>query len=148
MPQVSNVSVSPNLPITNTNRSWGYFHRGTTNFPFKDGIVLSTGYVANKAGNTAFGNLSDQLTSGSDPDLVAATNPQGTLNDVVILEFDFVPTTSQIKFNYLFASEEYTGGFPCSFSDAFALLLRPVGSTWSIYQYGCFTSWSRTCKCY
>lgn len=128
VPQVSNVSVSPNLPITNTNRSWGYFHRGTTNFPFKDGIVLSTGYV-NKAGNTAFGNLSDQLTSGSDPDLVAATNPQGTLNDVVILEFDFVPTTSQIKFNYLFASEEYTGGFPCSFSDAFALLLRPVGST-------------------
>lgn len=128
VPQVSNVTVSPNLPITNTNRSWGYFHRGTTNFPFKDGIVLSTGFV-NKAGNTAFGNLSDALTSGSDPDLVAATNPQGTLNDVVILEFDFVPTTSQIKFNYLFASEEYTGGFPCSFSDAFALLLRPVGST-------------------
>lgn len=127
-PNVSNVTVSPNLPITNTNRSWGYFHRGTTNFPFKDGIVLSTGFV-NKAGNQAYGNLSDALTSGSDPDLVAATNPQGTLNDVVILEFDFVPTTSQIKFNYLFASEEYTGGFPCSFSDAFALLLRPVGST-------------------
>lgn len=128
VPQVSNVTVSPNLPITNTNRSWGYFHRGTTNFPFKDGIVLSTGFV-NKAGNTANGNLSDALTSGSDPDLVAATNPQGTLNDAVLLEFDFVPTTSQIKFNYLFASEEYTGGFPCSFSDAFALLLRPVGST-------------------
>lgn len=128
VPQVSNVTISPNLPVTNTNRSWGYFHRGTTNFPFKDGLVLSTGFV-NKAGNQAFGNLSDALTTGSDPDLVAATNPQGTLNDVVILEFDFVPTTSQIKFNYLFASEEYTGGFPCSFSDAFALLLRPVGST-------------------
>lgn len=127
-PNVSNVQVSPNLPITNTNRSWGYFHKGTTNFPFKDGIVLSTGFV-NKAGNTAFGNLSDPLTTGSDPDLVAATNPLGTLNDVVILEFDFVPTTSQIKFNYLFASEEYTGGFPCGYSDAFALLLRPVGST-------------------
>lgn len=127
-PNVSNVTVNPNLPATNTNRSWGYFHKGTTNFPFTDGIVLSTGYV-NKAGNTAFGNLSDQLTTGSDPDLVAATNPQGVLNDVVLLEFDFVPTTSQIKFNYLFASEEYTGGFPCSFSDAFALLLRPVGST-------------------
>ncbi|UOU98072.1 gliding motility-associated C-terminal domain-containing protein [Chryseobacterium daecheongense] len=125
-PNVSNVVVSPNLPVGDANRSWGYFHKGTTNFPFKDGIVLSTGY-ANKGGNTLnAGTLGDNLPTGSDPDLVAATNPSGTLNDVVILEFDFVPTTSQIKFNYLFASEEYTGSFPCSFSDAFALLLKPV----------------------
>ena len=127
-PNVSNVQVSPNLPASDANRSWGYFHKGTTNFPFKDGIVLSTGYVG-KAGNAYIpGTLGDDLPTGSDPDLVAATNPSGTLNDAVILEFDFVPTSSQVKFNYLFASEEYTGSFPCSFSDAFALLLKPVGS--------------------
>lgn len=125
-PNVSNVVVSPNLPVGDVNRSWGYFHKGTTNFPFKDGIVLSTGYVV-KGGNTLnAGTLGDNLPTGSDPDLVAATNPTGTLNDAVILEFDFVPTSSQVKFNYLFASEEYTGSFPCSFSDAFALLLKPV----------------------
>ena len=125
-PTVSNVQVSPNLPATNAQRSWGYFHRGTTNFPFQDGIVLSTGY-ANKAGNSYISTtLGDDLPTGSDPDLVAATNPSATLNDAVVLEFDFVPTSSQVKFNYLFASEEYTGSFPCSFSDAFALLLRPT----------------------
>ncbi|SMP23785.1 choice-of-anchor L domain-containing protein [Chryseobacterium profundimaris] len=125
-PTVSNVQVSPNLPATNAQRSWGYFHRGTTNFPFQDGIVLSTGY-ANKAGNNYISTtLGDDLPTGSDPDLVAATNPSATLNDAVVLEFDFVPTSSQVKFNYLFASEEYTGSFPCSFSDAFALLLRPT----------------------
>ncbi len=125
-PNVSNVQVSPNLPATNANRSWGYFNRGTTSFPFKDGIVLSTGY-AQKAGNSYISStLGDDLPTGSDPDLVAATNPSATLNDAVILEFDFVPTSSQVKFNYLFASEEYTGTFPCSFSDAFALLLKPV----------------------
>lgn len=129
-PNVSNVQVSPNLSATDNNRSWGYFHRGTTNFPFEDGIILSTGF-ANKAGNAAEPfTLSDNVGTGSDPDLVAATNPLSGLNDVVLLEFDFVPTTSQIKFNYLFASEEYTSTFPCgNFSDAFALLLRPVGST-------------------
>ena len=63
---------------------------------------------------------------GSDPDLVAATSPNGTLMDSSMLEFDFVPTTNQISFNYLFASEEYTGLFPCRYSDAFALLIRPV----------------------
>lgn len=125
-PNVSNVQVSPNLPATSANRSWGYFHKGTTNFPFKDGIVLSTGYV-NKAGNTYISStLGDALQSGSDPDLVAATNPSGSINDAVILEFDFVPTSSQVKFNYLFASEEYTGTFPCGYSDAFALLLKPT----------------------
>lgn len=125
-PTVSNVQVSPNLPATNAQRSWGYFHRGTTSFPFQDGIVLTTGY-ANKAGNSYISTtLGDDLPTGSDPDLVAATNPSATLNDAVILEFDFVPTSSQVKFNYLFASEEYTGSFPCSFSDAFALLLRPT----------------------
>ncbi|WP_345208472.1 choice-of-anchor L domain-containing protein [Chryseobacterium ginsengisoli] len=128
-PNVSNVQVSPNLPATSATRSWGYFHKGTTAFPFKDGIVLSTGYV-NKAGNSYISTtLGDALQSGSDPDLVAATSPSTSINDAVVLEFDFVPTSSQVKFNYLFASEEYTGSFPCSFSDAFALLLKPVGST-------------------
>lgn len=129
VPNISNVTVSPNLPVTDQNRSWGYFHRGTTNFPFKDGIILQTGYVRNAGNTAAAGTVSDDLPTGSDPDLVAATNPSGSLNDAVILEFDFVPTTSQIKFNYLMASEEYTGSFPCNYSDSFALLLRPVGST-------------------
>ncbi|MDR6514140.1 choice-of-anchor L domain-containing protein [Chryseobacterium camelliae] len=128
-PNVSNVQVSPNLAASSANRSWGYFNKATTAFPFKDGIILSTGY-ANKGGNSFISStLSDNVGTGSDPDLVAATNPTQTLNDAVILEFDFVPTSSQVKFNYLFASEEYTGSFPCSYSDAFALLLKPVGST-------------------
>ncbi|MFY7815001.1 MAG: gliding motility-associated C-terminal domain-containing protein, partial [Chryseobacterium taeanense] len=84
-PNVSNVQVSPNLPASNTQRSWGYFHKGTTNFPFTDGIVLSTGY-ANKAGNSYISTtLGDDLPTGSDPDLVAATNPSASLNDAVIL---------------------------------------------------------------
>lgn len=130
-PNVSNVQVNPNLPASDVNRAWGYFHKGTTNFPFKDGIVLVTGQ-ANRTGNTyvdVLSSLSDLVGTGSDPDLVAATNPSVSLNDAVILEFDFVPTSSQVKFNYLFASEEYTTSYPCSFSDAFALLLKPAGGT-------------------
>jgi hypothetical protein len=42
-PNVSNVTVSPNTPATDTERSWGYFNKGTTNFPFDAGIVLVTG---------------------------------------------------------------------------------------------------------
>lgn len=126
VPNVTNATVTPNSAVSNNNRSWGYFHRGTTNFPFKDGIVLSTGFARN-AGNSAYGGtLSDNNTGGSDPDLVAAIGVAGTFTNSAILEFDFVPTTSQIKFNYLLASEEYNGSYPCRYADGFALLLKPV----------------------
>lgn len=124
---VSNVTVSPNHAVYDEDRFWGYFHKGTTNFPFKDGIVLSTGF-AKEAGNEFINLLSQNVNTGSDPDLVAATNPTVTLKNAVALEFDFIPNSTQVKFNYIFASEEYTSDFPCSdYSDAFALLLKKVG---------------------
>lgn len=126
-PSVSNVTVSPNQPVTNTDRFWGYFHKGTTNFPFEDGIVLTTGY-AREAGNAAISeNLHGSISMNGDADLAAATNTNiNNQRDAVALEFDFVPNSNQVKFNYIFASEEYTGGFPCNYSDAFALLIKPV----------------------
>lgn len=129
VPNVSNVTVTPNQPATNNDRFWGYFHKGTTNFPFKDGIVLTTGR-AREAGNVASGASYTIPGAGTDDaDLLAAVpnpNPNDHYNDNVMLEFDFVPNSAQVKFNYLFASEEYSGSFPCQYSDAFALLIRPV----------------------
>ncbi|UZT97906.1 choice-of-anchor L domain-containing protein [Chryseobacterium fluminis] len=125
-PNVFNVQISPNTAVADSTRAWGYFHRAATAFPFKDGIVLSTGYVK-KAGNSAINNhLHDDIGSGSDPDLFTATNPQRGLINAVVLEFDFIPYSTQVKFNYLLASEEYVGDYPCSYSDAFALLIKPA----------------------
>ncbi|SEM41643.1 gliding motility-associated C-terminal domain-containing protein [Chryseobacterium taichungense] len=126
-PSVSNVTVSPNQPVTNNDRFWGYFHKGTTNFPFEDGIVLTTGY-AREAGNAAISeNLHGSISMNGDADLAAATNTNiNNQRDAVALEFDFVPNSNQVKFNYIFASEEYSLGYPCNYSDAFALLIKPV----------------------
>ncbi|NPA07922.1 MAG: gliding motility-associated C-terminal domain-containing protein [Chlorobi bacterium] len=126
---VTNVTVSPNQPATDTERAWGYFHKGTTAFPFTDGVVLVTG-KARRAGNVLESGLSDPVPGStvSDPDLVTAINPLAPLKDAVFIEFDFVPNSTQVKFNYIFASEEYTSNFPCGvYSDGFALLLKKVG---------------------
>lgn len=127
-PAVTNVKVSPNTVVTNQNRSWGYFERGTTSFPFKDGIILSTGY-ARKAGNSIVsGTLSDALGTGTDTDLENAISPAQPLYDATYIEFDFVPFNNQVTFNYLFASEEYYSFYPCGgYSDGFALLLKKQG---------------------
>ncbi|CAD7796872.1 hypothetical protein CHRY9390_00072 [Chryseobacterium aquaeductus] len=133
-PNISNVSISPNQPVTDNNRFWGYFNKSTSSFPFNEGIVLTTGF-AREAGNSAITNvLGGSTGTGSDADLVAAIGTTQTLFDAVVLEFDFVPSSSLMKFNYIFASEEYTGGFPClNYDDAFALLLKPntAGSTYT-----------------
>ncbi|WP_345208469.1 choice-of-anchor L domain-containing protein [Chryseobacterium ginsengisoli] len=129
-PNVTNVTVTPsaNQTVNDPNRFWGYFNKGTTGFPFNDGIVLVTG-VASQTGNSAYpsGDLSGNISQNGDADLAAATGTiQANQRDAVALEFDFVPNSNQVKFNYLFASEEYTLTYPCSYSDAFALLIRPV----------------------
>ncbi len=127
-PNVSNVTVSPNLPASNVSRTWGYFHKGTTNFPFTDGIVLVSG-TASSAGNSFISEtLSGQTGIVGDTDLANALGvPNSNITDVTSIEFDFVPSSSQVTFRYLFASEEYFGSFPCSYSDGFALLIKPVG---------------------
>lgn len=126
---ISNVIVSPNTSPSDPDRTWGYFNKGTTNFPFDDGIVMVSG-PAHEAGNSFIsGVLSGGPTTTPDPDLIAAINPLATLYNSTFIQFDFIPSSTQITFNYLFASEEYTSSFPCgNFSDGFALLIKPVGA--------------------
>ena len=134
VPNISNVTVTPSTAATVQNRAWGYFNKGTSNFPFQEGIVLSTGF-ARKAGNVAEPTMGDNNNGTGDADLSAAIGVSN-LNNASVLEFDFVPTSAQMKFNYIFASHEYDEDYPCpptQYDDAFALLLKPntPGSTYT-----------------
>jgi len=108
--------------------SFGYFERGSSNFPFENGIVLTTG-KATAGGNAV--NL-EQLSHGdpswgSDPDLERALGIKNTLNATAI-EFEFASTSNLIQFNYILASEEYYGNNPCNYSDGFAFLIKRADS--------------------
>jgi gliding motility-associated-like protein len=129
---VTNVAVSPNLSTGDVTRTWGFFNKGTTNFPFAKGIVLTTGQ-ARKAGNSFIsGQLGDGVITQGDADLAAALGlSNNSLKDATYIEFDFVPTSTEVTFRYLFASEEYQDGFPCQFVDGFALLLKKVGDPYT-----------------
>lgn len=122
---VTNVVVSPNLAVSNQARTWGFFNRGTTNFPFEKGIILTTGH-ARKAGNVfQASELSDGVPVQGDIDLATALGiSNGNLKDATYIEFDFVPSSTEVTFRYLFASEEYENNYPCTIGDGFALLLK------------------------
>lgn len=126
--EISNVSSTINGSV-NGITSYARFDRGTSSFPFENGLVLTSG-AASDAGTPATTSPLNEGTDtwGTDADLEAALGITNTLNATAI-EFDFVSVTNQISFNYLLASEEYFADYPCRFSDSFAFLIRPAGST-------------------
>jgi gliding motility-associated-like protein len=107
----------------------GYFENSNPNFPFTNGVILTTGDVTKiPSPNTTI--LSDgNPTWTGDSDLEANLLSQSgiTINSVnaSYIEFDFQPKTPNFDFSFLFASEEY-GTSQCNFSDAFAFLLKDV----------------------
>jgi gliding motility-associated-like protein len=125
---VSNITVS-GWAFTNGN-SYGYFNRGTSTFPFQDGVIIATGRAL-----SAIGPNSSLLSEGptnwlGDIDLQQAINETNTINATVI-EFDFLPFANKVSFDYIFSSEQYLSNpnsNQCSYSDGFAFLLKEVGS--------------------
>ncbi|RMB59440.1 gliding motility-associated C-terminal domain-containing protein [Dokdonia sinensis] len=106
-------------------QSYGYFDASGTDFPFENGLVLSTGRLQNVDGpNTT---LSDDDAQGwaGDRDLEDILDESNTTN-ATIIEFDFTSVASEISFRYLFASEEYqeNDANTCRFSDLFGFLIR------------------------
>ncbi len=95
----------------------GYFNQGGTDFPFKEGIVLSTNeiqFVEGPAQASSFDNRGNNSQRWvGDKDINDAINdagggPPGSTNKrVTQLEFDFFSIKDSIKFEYLFASNSY-----------------------------------------
>ncbi|WP_369753226.1 choice-of-anchor L domain-containing protein [Flavobacterium sp. WC2409] len=107
----------------------GYFENSNPNFPFTNGVVLTTGDVTKTPSpNTSILSNGSMAWAG-DSDLEANLLSQSgiTINSInaSYIEFDFQPKTPNFDFSFLFASEEY-GTSQCSFSDAFAFLLKDV----------------------
>jgi len=101
---------------------FSYFTDGGSNFPFAEGVILSSGRAADAAGPFSGTGPSHAGNGLSDTDLENVTGVTGT-EDRVYIEFDFIPLAPQISFNYLMASSEYNQGFECNFADSFAFIL-------------------------
>ncbi|MDN3666763.1 choice-of-anchor L domain-containing protein [Algibacter miyuki] len=125
--ELSDIKSEVNGSINNLG-SFGYFEKGNSNFPFANGIMLSTGNATSAGNSENTKHLNDGETNwGTDADLETALGVSGTLNATSIA-FNFISASNQIQFNYILASEEYYANFPCDYSDAFAFLIREADS--------------------
>lgn len=117
---------NPSEAFPSLDRSWGYFEKANSNFPFERGIILTTGFAINAEGPN------DDIQSDGDYDWTgdaeATYLANAGTNNATVFEFDFVPQGNEISFNYIFASEEYPE-FSCnsSYNDVFAFIISGPG---------------------
>ncbi len=116
----------------------GWFDAVNTNLGIDSGIVLCTGDVyaldptniglgANPANIVADPDLLN--VANSVPPLIGQTFTVSGINDVAILEFEFIPTSDSLKFNYVFGSQEYFGFENTQYNDVFGFFLSGPGIT-------------------
>lgn len=124
--RVSNILINGDTFSSNQN-SYGFFTNNTTVFPFTSGIVLATSRAKKAEGPNS--NLIDEgsVLWAGDADLELALGISGSIN-ATSLEFDFVPLSTKISFDYVFASEEYRNTASCRYSDGFAFLLKEANT--------------------
>jgi len=116
-----------NVSYSGFDCSAGFFD-GTSNIGFASGLVMATdgvesitpgGFGGGFGGAGVDVDLTEQLTIVG----ASATN----LNNLIVLEFDFIPTSDVVTFEYVFASNEYPG-YTCSqFNDIFGFFLSGPG---------------------
>lgn len=117
---VSNVSVS--TWDFGNGKSFGKFTSGGSAFPFADGVILTTGRAKSAIGpNNSIISEGPNAWQG-DPDLEEALNIGQSSINATVLEFDFMPLSNKISFDYIFASEQYLlNGTQnqCNYTDGF-----------------------------
>ena len=116
----------------------GFFNGINTNLGLDSGIVMSTGDVAD-LDPSSFGGGNSPINTNTDPDLLNVANSVPPLInqpffvsgifDVATIEFDFIPTSDTVSFNYVFGSNEYLTWVNSEYNDVFGFFISGPGIT-------------------
>ncbi|MCS6904009.1 MAG: choice-of-anchor L domain-containing protein [Bacteroidia bacterium] len=137
---VKNVLVGTGVQVQNVVYSGspeaiGYYERGS-NGPssiFPKGIILCTGRLRDVPGPNTNTNAPApnrpraDYNNGAPGDLDLSNIIGARTFNAAVLEFDFIPSTDSVSFNFIFASEEYTEYVDKRYNDVFAFLISGPG---------------------
>ena len=114
----------------------GFFSAINSNLGIDSGVVLSTGDIIDLDPN-GFGSGNIPFSTNSDPDLLNIANSVPPLInqpfnvsgifDVATLEFDFIPNSDTLSFNYVFGSNEYLTWINSEYNDVFGFFISGPG---------------------
>jgi len=114
-----------NITYTGAPNAIGSFNGANSNIGIGSGVIMTSGDIANAPGPNNLGGAGTPNQTPGDNDLNNLGG--GNTFDGCILEFDFIPLSNNIKFNFAFGSEEYNEFVNTSFNDVFAFFLSGPG---------------------
>ena len=132
------ITVSNVVMTNNSANQIGIFDGQNSNIGFNSGVVMAAGPVNGLIGNAGMADAGQPGNGQTDADLLTiaqsvTSNPSAGLinsvNDVISLEFDFVPSSNVASFNFVFSSDEYTAWINSTFNDVFAFFVSGPGIT-------------------
>ncbi|MDR0824455.1 MAG: choice-of-anchor L domain-containing protein [Prevotella sp.] len=125
--------------ITQGGRGLAYFNKNGTTFPLEEGLLLATGNTRDAEGpnsnppatqdqnsDVAMSNPESYTVGEKDTELTALLSRMGNsggIKDAAILEFDFTPASTSMRFQYIFASEEYPEYVHTTYNDIFGFFV-------------------------
>ena len=134
--------VGPDLEVSNITYSGDVIQLGTYqnaggNFPINKGVFLCTSDIQNFLPVGTGAEPLNSVTVEADlleiansvPPLINQTFSVLSVNDVAILEFDFVASGPILTFKYVFGSDEYLTWVNTQYNDVFAFFLSGPGIT-------------------
>lgn len=115
-----------NITFGGAHEARGVFYSKNTPLPIDSGFLLTTGFAlgARGANNVQDFTGSNKMKGDKDIHFLAGYKTY----DAAYIQFDFTTTQSIIKFDYVFASEEYPEYAGSPFNDMFAFLLTDLES--------------------
>jgi outer membrane protein OmpA-like peptidoglycan-associated protein len=113
-----------NVQFIGAHDARGVFYNKDTPLEISEGIILSTGNAISAQGpNKGSGYSTSHATKG-DKDLHFLA--QFRTLDATYISFEFIPTQDLIRFNYVFASDEYPEYVGSPFNDVFGFFLTDL----------------------
>ena len=111
-----------NVQFHGTHGARGVFYSNNTVIPIKEGLLISSGFAKSAMGpNKGQGYTTSNHSKG---DLELETLAGMKTYDATWISFEFEATHNIIRFNYIFASEEYPEYVGSTFNDVFAFFLK------------------------
>lgn len=119
------VSIS-NPVITCHAQGYGEFTYSGAQFgPVDQGVILTSGRITDAPGPNTAGNTTFQAGTPGDPLLNNVTGR--TTYDACKFEFDIIPYGDTLKFDFVFASEEYNEWVGSQYNDVFGFFISGPG---------------------
>ncbi len=115
-----------NVTYTGANIASGTFNGSASNIGFTSGVLLTNGSVTNAIGPNNLTGITGANGLSGDPDLDSIWAPNISY-DASVLEFDFVPSSNNVKFRYIFGSDEYMEYASSIISDGFGVFISGPG---------------------